>query len=133
MAAQQVERLSSASVLTDDKIELLAIARRLRSRAAAVVHDMVRITWQQQDVASLQLQRRSTSGIFQQRRTADDRVIRDLVRLAGSLPYAPGRAIEAAQIEPASHGHHVEQSTQPIHRNALLCETNEHIFKTLWH
>jgi len=55
MSAEQVEPLPPAGVLTDHEIELLAISRRLRSPAAAVVHDMARIAGKQQDVAGLQV------------------------------------------------------------------------------
>ena len=55
VSAEQVEPLPPARVLTDHEIEFLAISRRLRSGAAAVVHHMARISGQQQDVAGLKL------------------------------------------------------------------------------
>ena len=91
MAAQQVQRFSPARVLADDDVEFAAIARRLRSHSAAIVHHMTRIAWQQHDVAGLQQQRLTASRIIQYRSPADDCMIRDFVRLARALIDAPGR------------------------------------------
>jgi hypothetical protein len=47
--------------------------------------------------------------IIQQHRSADNSVIRDFADLSWTLLDAPGRAIEAAQIDPAAHRHHLEK------------------------
>src|SRR6201987_5369022 len=115
MSAKQVQSFPSADVLADYDIELLAIFRRLGSRAATVMHDMARIARQKQDVPGLQTQRLAAGRGFQHCRSSDHRVIGDLVRLARPLIDPPRRAIGAAQIEPSAHRHHLEQSAEPVH------------------
>jgi hypothetical protein len=83
-----------------------------------VAEHVPRISGKQHNVADLQLQRPAPSRIFQYRRSADNRMIRDLVDLAGSLIDTPGRAIRAAKIEPAAHRHHLKKSAEPIHGGA---------------
>jgi hypothetical protein len=58
--------------------------------------------WKQQNIAGFQLQRPATDGIVQQRRSADNSVIRNFADLGWPLLNAPGRAIEAAQIDPVA-------------------------------
>src|SRR6266849_8255386 len=115
VTAQQVEPLAGAGAFADHKSKVLVIARRLWPRAASVMHYVRLVSWQQQDVAGLQLHWPAASRILQHRRSGDHRVIGDFVRLAGPLIDAPRRAIEAAQIEPAAHRYHLEQSAEPIH------------------
>jgi hypothetical protein len=67
------------------------------------------ISGKQQNIAGFQLQRPATGGTIQQRRSADNSVIRDFAGLSWTLLDAPGRAIEAAQIDPAAHRHHLEK------------------------
>jgi hypothetical protein len=78
-------------------------------RAATVMENVPGISGKQQNIAGFQLQRPATGGIIQQRRSADNSVIRDFADLSWTLLDAPGRAIDAAQIDPAAHRHHLEK------------------------
>jgi hypothetical protein len=79
------------------------------------MENVPRISGKQQDIAGFQLQRPATGGIIQQCRSANNSVIWDFADLSWTLLDAPGRAIKAAQIDPAVHRHHLEKSAEPIH------------------
>ena len=64
---------------------------------------------------AFELQRPAAGRIFQRRGAGQHGVIRDFVRLARPLVDPPGRAVGAAQVEPAAHRHHLEQPAEPIH------------------
>jgi putative ubiquitin-RnfH superfamily antitoxin RatB of RatAB toxin-antitoxin module len=120
MPAEHVERFTLAAVLADQEIEALPVVRRLGLGAATVVQHMARISGKQQDVAGLETQGAAAGGIFQHRSARQHRVIGDRARLRRPLIDLPGRAIEAAQVEPAVHRHHLEQPAEPVHVHSSI-------------
>src|SRR6266446_940622 len=96
VSAQQIEPLVRTEIFADSKIEGRAVAGKQGRGPAAVVHDVPGVAGKQKDVAGFQLHRPAFRRILQGRRASEHGMVRDFIRLTGSLLDAPWRAIGTA-------------------------------------
>ena len=96
MSAQQIEPLARTEIFADREIEGCAVAGKQGRGPAAVVHDVPGVAGKQKDVAGFQLQRPAFRRILQGRRASEHGMVRDFIRLTGSLVGAMARRRSSA-------------------------------------